>query len=81
MIYYPKTCPSHTVNLITLDALLTQTIYLWQRDVYVNPCLAEVFIDNFRHLKLELLTQFPASNDENNLYLCKIDISQTVLFH
>ena len=28
----------------------------------------------FRHLKLELLTQFPASNDEKYYYLWKIDM-------
>ena len=31
----------------------------------------------FRHLKLELLTQFPASNDEKYLYFWKVDISLT----
>ena len=38
----------------------------------VNPCPAELFVYIFRHLKLELLTQTPASNDEK--YLWKIDI-------
>ena len=28
----------------------------------------------FRHLKLELLPQFPASNDKKYLYFLKIDI-------
>ena len=28
----------------------------------------------FRHLKLKLLTEFPASAEEKHLYLCKIDI-------
>ena len=30
----------------------------------VNPCPAELFVYIFRHLKLELLTQTTASNDE-----------------
>ena len=34
-------------------------------------CPAELFAFIFRHLKLELLTQFPASNDEKYLYSWK----------
>ena len=34
----------------------------------------------FRHLKLELLTQFPVSNDEKYLYLCKNRCLQNVIF-
>ena len=34
----------------------------------------------FRHLKLELLTQFPASNDEKYRYFSKIYIFQIELF-
>ena len=26
----------------------------------INPCAAELFVSIFRHLKLELLTQFPS---------------------
>ena len=33
----------------------------------------------FRHLKLELLTQFPALNDEKYHYLWKIDMSKIKL--
>ena len=33
----------------------------------------------FRHLKLELLTQFSASNDEKYVFLWKIDISNIEL--
>ena len=33
----------------------------------------------FRHLKLELLTQFPASNDEKYYYLWKIDMCKIKL--
>ena len=39
----------------------------------VNPCRI------FRHLKLELLSQFPASNDEKYYYLWKIDMSNIKL--
>ena len=34
----------------------------------------------FRHWKPELLTQFPAPNDEKYLYFLKIDIFQIELF-
>ena len=34
----------------------------------------------FRLLKLELLTQFPVSNDEESLYSRKIDISEIEVF-
>ena len=44
-----------------------------------NPCAAKVFAFIFRHLKLELLTQFPASNDIKYLCLWKIDLSNIVL--
>ena len=32
--------------------------------VSIYPCPVELFITIFMHLKLELLTQFPASNDK-----------------
>ena len=35
---------------------------------FLNTWPAELVILYFRHLKLELLTQFPASNDEKYLY-------------
>ena len=34
----------------------------------INPCTAELFVSIFRHFKLELLTQFSASNDEKYVY-------------
>ena len=34
----------------------------------------------FIHLKLELLTQFPASNDEKYVYLWKMAITEIELF-
>ena len=46
----------------------------WSR---FNPCAAELLVTIFRHLKLELLTQFPASNEEKHVYiilLWEIDI-------
>ena len=36
-----------------------------------NPCDAVLLVSLFRHLKLELLTQFPASNDEKYFNLLK----------
>ena len=41
----------------------------------LTSCAAELFNSIFRHLKLELLTQFPASNDEKLCLFYKIDIS------
>ena len=41
----------------------------------MDTSVAQLFVSIFRDLKLELLTQFPASNDEKYLYLRKIDIS------
>ena len=46
----------------------------------VNPCPAELFQIIFRHLKLELLTQYPASNDEKYFHLWKINICQIEIF-
>ena len=40
----------------------------------IDPCPAELFQLYFRHLNLELLTQFPAPNDEKFLYFLKIYI-------
>ena len=37
--------------------------------VLVNPCDAACFISIFHHLKLKLLTQFSALNDEKYFYL------------
>ena len=42
----------------------------------INPYAAELFVSIFHNLKLELLTQFPASNDEKYLYLWKIQKSK-----
>ena len=39
-----------------------------------------VFVCIFRHLKLELLTQFPASNDEEYFHLWEICVSESELF-
>ena len=43
-------------------------------------CTAELFVFISRHLKLELLMQFPASNDEKYHYLCGINICNIDLF-
>ena len=45
----------------------------------VHFSAAELFVSISRHFTLELLTQFPASNDEKYLNLRKIDISNTEL--
>ena len=37
----------------------------------LHHCPAELLVFIFHHLKLELLTQFPASNDEKYLYIMK----------
>ena len=47
---------------------------IYFRAYTVIPSAVELFVSIFRHLKLELLTQFPASNDEKYLYLRKINI-------
>ena len=46
---------------------------------FINSSAAELFVSIFHHLKLELLTQFPASNDEKYLHLSKLDISNKEL--
>ena len=46
----------------------------------VNENAAELFVSIFRHLKLELLTQFPASKDKKYFYFWKADISNIELF-
>ena len=50
----------------------------------LNPCPAELYFCIgfnciFRHSKLELLTQFPASNDEKYYYLWKKYMSKIKL--
>ena len=47
---------------------------------HVNPYAAELFVSILIHLKLELLTQFSASNDWKPILLEKINISQIKLF-
>ena len=70
-----------TVNRVV--SVFLQTAWLIMDGRWLNvwpfviiPCVAELFVSIFRHLKLELLTQFPALNDEKYLYSWKIDISQ-----
>ena len=54
----------------------------------INPCPTELFqlyfsyfFCIFRHLKLELLTQFPASNNEKYRYFSKIYMFLIELFY
>ena len=37
-------------------------------NISINSRLSELFVYLCRHLKLELLAQFPASNDDTNVY-------------
>ena len=43
-------------------------------NTWINPLKTKLILGLFRHLKLELLAQFPASNDEKHVYWKKIDI-------
>ena len=59
-------------------------LYLWDSDrvgwvILLTLVLLNCFNCIFRHLKLELLTQFPASNDEKYYYLWEIDMSKIKL--
>ena len=49
--------------------------YYEKPPIAFNPRSVELLVSIFRNLKLELLTQFPASNDEFFLFFWKIDIS------
>ena len=46
-----------------------------------KPCALEFLVFILHYLKLELPTQFPALNDDEYLYLFKIDISEMQLFY
>ena len=46
----------------------------------VQTYTAELFASIFRHLKLELLTQFSASNDKKYFYLWKVYATSNELF-
>ena len=75
---------SYTLNLYLLETyILNFTLYLlvtyiFKQMMFHRSCLnisaAEWFVSTFRHLKLELLTQFPASNDEKNVYMCMYEV-------
>ena len=54
---------------------LTDTLLVQRASTLI---LLNWFNCTFRHLELELLTQFPAPNDEKYLYFWKIDISNIV---
>ena len=55
-------------------------VYIKQHFAALTLVLLNCFNCIFRHLKLELLTQFPASNDEKYYYLWKTDIPKIKLF-
>ena len=48
-------------------------------ELFTNPRAAESFASIFHHLKLELPTRFPASNDEKYYSLWKTDMSDIEL--
>ena len=54
-------------------------LMLTTSDNRLNNLLLNCLLPFFIHLKLKLLTQFPASNDEKYIYLKKIDISNIKL--
>ena len=56
------------------DAKLCPILYC-----FINPPAELLQLYFFRHLELELLTQFPASNNEKYYYLWKIDMSNIKL--
>ena len=71
-----------SVQSVLSDTVASVTINLAEGKKFVGICslltlvLLNCFNCIFRHLKLELLTQFPASNDEKDDYLWKIDMSK-----
>ena len=40
----------------------------------INPFNTKLILGAFHHLKLELLTQFPASNEEKDFYYKQLDV-------
>ena len=61
----------HFVTLLDIHVpglFLNGTMIAKEHLIPFNPLLAELSVTISHHLKLELLTQFPASNDEK--YFC-----------
>ena len=58
--YRPEVHDYHTCKFIALNS-----------DLIVNPCPVEMLVSTFIILKPELLTQYPASNDEKDFDLRK----------
>ena len=58
---------NETLYFLYFALLVTRSVsdvYNYGRHLRVNLSYAELYTYIFHHLKLELLTQFPASNDE-----------------
>ena len=64
------------INELMLKSFTNSDVLKWCFDMNLTLVLLNW---TFRHLKLELLTQFPASNDVKYYYLWKIDMSKIKL--
>ena len=65
-----------TTHILNALEVLIKTHY----NIYLTLVLLNCFICIFRHLKLELLTQFPASNDEKYDFLWKMNMCENYHF-
>ena len=61
---------------LNMQVVKTRRKSNYKNPTQINPCLAEWFPFIFCHLKLELLTQFTASNGKKYIFIRKIDICQ-----
>ena len=63
--FFANLMPNFCEDVICYIPFLCYVIYLFEPPTrHFNHCVVELFVSIFRHLKLELLTQFPTSNDE-----------------
>ena len=60
-----------------INTLRTSVTFMHHVNKLTNVLLNRLFLF-FIHLKLELLTQFPDSNDKNIFYLSKIDHNSNI---
>ena len=67
--------PSRPIRSLRYIETCTEIRALWVLTLVLLNCFNFIF----SHLKLELLTQFPASNNKNFYYLWKIDMSKIKL--
>ena len=54
--------------ITTINVQYTLQSPVYNSHLGINACSSELSIGIFRHLKLELLTQFAASNDKKDFY-------------